>query len=85
MYQRLLNPSSDQSYFLFGPRGTGKSCFVSTTYKKALFFDLLDSDIYLKLTAAPHRLADSIPSGFKGWVVIDEIQKVPDLLIDSKP
>lgn len=80
MYQRKLQPSSDQSYFLFGPRGVGKSWFVENTYKKALFFDLLDSEIYTKFSASPQRLSEYIPSSFKQWVVIDEIQKIPELL-----
>ena len=80
MYQRKLNPSSDQSYFLLGPRGVGKSYFVSNKYKKALLFDLLHFDTYSKFLISPHLLSDYIPSSFKGWVIIDEIQKIPGLL-----
>ena len=80
MYARKLKPSSEQSYFLLGPRGVGKSSFVGHTYKKALLFDLLDSEIYTKLMASPHLLSDYIPSSFKQWIVIDEIQKIPMLL-----
>ena len=80
MYVRTLKPSLEQSYFLLGPHGVGKSWFVENTYKKALVFDLLDSDIYTKLTASPHRLSEYILSSFKQWVVIDEIQKIPELL-----
>lgn len=80
MYPRKLKPSSEQSYFLLGPRGVGKSYFVEHTYKKALLFDLLDSEIYTKLIASPHLLSDYIPNSFKQWVIIDEIQKIPALL-----
>lgn len=80
MYKRLFKPSSEQSYFLLGPRGVGKSWFVENTYKKALLFDLLDSDIYTKLLTSPRRLSEYIPSSFRQWVIIDEIQKIPALL-----
>ncbi len=80
MYSRKLKPSSEQSYFLLGPRGVGKSSFVKHTYKKALLFDLLDSEIYTKLIASPHLLSRYVPSSFKQWVIIDEIQKIPMLL-----
>ena len=80
MYKRLFKPSMEHSYFLLGPRGVGKSCFVNNSYKKALYFDLLDSDIYTKLLASPRRLSEYIPSSFKQWIIIDEIQKIPALL-----
>ena len=80
MYKRIFNPSPEQSYFLLGPRGVGKSCFVASAHKKALYFDLLDSDIYTKLLASPRRLSEYIPSSFKQWIIIDEIQKIPELL-----
>ena len=80
MYDRIFKGSLEQSYFLLGPRGVGKSSFVKKKYKKALFFDLLDSDLYTKLLASPKQLSHYIPSSFKEGVVIDEIQKVPFLL-----
>ncbi len=80
MYSRKLNPLCEQSFFLFGPRGVGKSWFVENKYKKALLFDLLDSEIYTKLLAEPRRLSDYIPTDFKQWIIIDEIQKIPALL-----
>ena len=80
MYRRQLKLSSEQSCFLLGPRGVGKSWFIEHTYKKALVFDLLDSEIYTKFMAFPHELSKYIPSSFKGWVIIDEIQKIPELL-----
>jgi len=80
MYKRIFKPSTEQSYFLLGPRGVGKSWFVENKYKKALLFDLLDSDIYTKLLASPRRLSEYIPRSFKQWIIIDEIQKIPALL-----
>ena len=80
MYTRSFKPANGQSYFLFGPRGTGKSWFVKHHYKQAMLFDLLDSDIFNPFLASPRRLGEHIPSHFKGWVIIDEIQKIPELL-----
>ena len=80
MYKRLFNPPENSSFFLFGPRGVGKTHFVRSFYKKALFFDLLQSSLYQSFLASPERLSQQIPSDYKEWVVIDEVQKVPALL-----
>jgi predicted AAA+ superfamily ATPase len=80
MYPRLLQPPPKQSFFLFGPRGVGKTAWLHQQFPKALFFDLLDHQIYTQLLAAPERLGDRIPKGYKDWVVIDEIQRAPELL-----
>lgn len=80
MYPRLLQPPAQQSFFLFGPRGVGKTAWAHEQFPDALFFDLLDYQTYTQLLAAPQRLGDQIPKGYKGWVVVDEIQRVPELL-----
>lgn len=46
----------------------------------ALYFDLLEAELYTELLAAPGRLDAKIPATHRGWVIIDEIQKVPELL-----
>jgi predicted AAA+ superfamily ATPase len=80
MYPRLLTPPSRQSFFLFGPRGVGKTAWVREQLPSALYFDLLDYPTYTQLLAAPQRIGDRVPQGYDGWVVIDEIQRVPELL-----
>ncbi|MCG3777015.1 MAG: hypothetical protein JW395_3889 [Nitrospira sp.] len=80
MYPRLLQPPLKQSFFLFGPRGVGKTAWAHEQFPDALFFDLLDYQTYTQLLAAPQRLGDQIPQGYKGWIVVDEIQRVPELL-----
>ncbi len=82
MYKRLLNidPNSHQSIFLFGPRGTGKTHWVQSHFKDALYIDLLNTGIYSSLLAAPQRLQSMIPKGFKNWIILDEVQKIPELL-----
>ena len=80
MYPRLLQPPPRQSFFLFGPRGVGKTAWAHQQFPDALFFDLLDHQTYTQLLAAPQRLGDRIPQGHKRWVVVDEVQRVPELL-----
>lgn len=79
MYPRLLNPPKS-SFFLFGPRSTGKTTWVESQFKDALSFDLLEAATYTRLLAEPGRLSASIPENHKNWIVIDEVQRVPDLL-----
>lgn len=71
----------ERSFFLFGPRGTGKSTWLRQVLVEAPRFDLLDAALYLELTRDPHRLEALVgrqPANH--WVVLDEIQKVPALL-----
>ena len=76
----MLGPSTRQSFFLFGPRGVGKTAWLKARFPEALFFDLLDAETYTRLLASPRRLGDQVPAGYRGWVVLDEIQRLPDLL-----
>lgn len=77
---RLLTPPKG-SFFLFGPRGVGKSTWLKDVFPQAAFFDLLEASLYLELSRHPGHLeamASNLPE--TSWVVIDEIQKIPDLL-----
>jgi predicted AAA+ superfamily ATPase len=80
MFPRLLKPPRGRSFFLFGPRGTGKSSWVRAHFGGVPYFDLLSSASYVELLAAPDRLEGQLPPSYRGWVVIDEVQKVPALL-----
>jgi len=80
MYSRLLNISGEKSTFLFGPRGTGKSTWAKQNYPNALYFDLLETDVYRRFLAQPGRLEQYIPAGFHDYVVVDEVQRIPELL-----
>ncbi len=69
------------SFFLFGPRGTGKSTWLRTNFKQALWLDLLDPDTFRRFSSYPERLKERVTSHpEKKTIVIDEVQKVPQLL-----
>ena len=55
-YTRTIN-SVNGSFFLFGPRGTGKSTWLHDKFPDALFIDLLREDVKVRLEANPERLA----------------------------
>lgn len=80
MYTRIISPPKDKSFFLFGPRGTGKTTWVKTAFPKAVFIDLLESETYNDLLANPQKLEWFIPKGFQDWIVVDEVQRIPALL-----
>lgn len=71
----------EKSFFLFGPRGTGKSTWLKKLYKDAIWIDLLDPENFRAYSAKPERLKEVILANKDNKiVVIDEIQKVPSLL-----
>lgn len=77
---RLLS-RPERSFFLFGPRGTGKSTWLRQVLGDAVRFDLLDASLFLELSRDPHRLEAMTGNLAAGsWVVLDEIQKIPALL-----
>jgi len=80
MYSRLIEPPKDKSFFLFGPRGTGKTTWVRSKFTKALYLDLLEAEVFNDLLANPQRLENFIPKNFNNWVIIDEVQRIPELL-----
>jgi predicted AAA+ superfamily ATPase len=82
MFKRLIhiNPTSKHSAFIFGPRGTGKTSWLKQHFAEALYFDLLNDDTYTEFSARPTRLNEKIPSNYQGWVIIDEVQKIPTIL-----
>ena len=70
-----------KSFFLFGPRATGKTTLIQRQLaKKATVIDLLDSRYFLRLLSAPHELESLIAAAPAEIIVIDEIQRIPELL-----
>ena len=82
MYTRTLEvpAGGDESFFLFGPRGTGKTTWLKQRFPSALYLDLLDHRLYLDLLSRPHRLRELIPPRHDDWIVLDEVQRAPLVL-----
>jgi len=77
---RFFKPPKD-SFFLFGPRGTGKSTFLKMGFPDALVVNLLDPDSYRTYVGHPEQLRSLMEGNPTiSRLVIDEIQKVPALL-----
>ena len=68
-----------KSHFLLGPRQTGKTFLIQHTLRDARVYDLLDHSVYLALSQDPGRMAQELSAKDK-LVVIDEIQRLPELL-----
>lgn len=77
---RILNPPTG-SYFLLGPRGTGKSTWLRHQYPTALRIDLLLGEEERRFSAYPERIRDLVAALQNGsTLILDEIQRVPRLL-----
>jgi uncharacterized protein len=70
----------NKSFFLFGPRGTGKTQWLKTRLPNALYFDLLKAKWRNLFSASPGELETLIPAGFDDWIILDEVQKAPSIL-----
>ena len=80
LYPRITR-APEQSFFLFGVRGVGKSTWARTQFEGAHRIDLLDEGRYQSLLADPELLADELrtrPPGDR--VIVDEVQRIPGLL-----
>jgi len=74
-------PLPKRSFFLFGPRATGKTTWLRAVLPSALWIDLLRMQEVLELTRQPasfRQRVEALPAG--SWVVIDEVHRLPDLL-----
>ena len=80
MISRKLSVPS-KSFFLLGPRGTGKSTWLRAIYPRAKWYNLLRNAELLRLAQEPdlfRKEVEALP--IKTWIVIDEIQRYPELL-----
>jgi predicted AAA+ superfamily ATPase len=80
MYTRTFKPLKNKSFFLFGARGTGKSTWLKQHFSTANLIDLLEDEVFIRLQAHPQNLIDYIDLQKSTTVVIDEIQRIPELL-----
>jgi predicted AAA+ superfamily ATPase len=65
---------------LFGPRGTGKTTWIKATYPESIYIDLLEAELFNDILANPQRLENFIPRGYRNFIIIDEVQKIPEIL-----
>lgn len=82
---RFLKLPERQSFFLFGPRGTGKTQFLRQNFKQCLYLNLLLPQEFARYSARPELLISwvegNLPiSGQRLTIIVDEVQKVPALL-----
>ena len=80
MLTRILE-IPQQSFFLMGPRGSGKSTWLRASFPEAHVIDLLSEDTYQRLMVSPGQFAyelRAVPGD--RWVVVDEVQRLPGLL-----
>ncbi len=85
MFKRSLDlpPSGTESFFLWGPRQTGKSTLLRRAYPEGRWIDLLKADEYRRYAGRPELLRQEIEAEGAAparQIVIDEVQKVPALL-----
>lgn len=77
---RFLRPA-DGSFFLLGPRGTGKTTWARQQFPDALTVNLLQPETFRELAARPERLRELVLGNRdQRDVVIDEVQRAPELL-----
>ena len=79
---RLLNLTESlarKSAFLFGPRSSGKTYLYSQTIKPKRIYDLLERSEFVRLTNRPGLIFEECV-GANELIIIDEVQKIPDLL-----
>jgi predicted AAA+ superfamily ATPase len=81
LFKRIfkISSKSKHSFFLFGPRGTGKTTWLKQNFLTDNYIDLLEPKTFRILLGTPERLSDFIINQ-KKWIIIDEVQKAPELL-----
>jgi predicted AAA+ superfamily ATPase len=82
LFPRFLNIKlpAGQSAFLWGARKTGKTTLLRQQFANAFWIDLLDFDLFLRLSQNPKELRQMIDTQAKKTIVIDEVQKIPQLM-----
>jgi predicted AAA+ superfamily ATPase len=74
-----------RSAFLWGPRQTGKTTWLRSTFPQSAYFDLLQSEVFLSFLKQPHLFREAVlalPARQRREqpIIVDEVQKVPALL-----
>ena len=77
---RIIDIQKNKSFFLYGVRGSGKTKLLRRTFPQALYIDLLDRSLYQSYLSNIGRFYETVQASSKSLVIVDEIQKMPDLL-----
>lgn len=83
MFDRIVSIPKSASFFLFGPRGTGKTTWLRAAFPNAEWFDLLEPGTFAELLSRPQRLEQQLAAQSRSRdvvCVIDEVQRIPTLL-----
>ncbi len=83
MYKRIFDIESklDEGMFLFGARQTGKSTLLRERFNGAIYYDLLNPSVRKAFKRNPNALWEALQDKPAGTlVIVDEIQKVTELL-----
>ncbi|MGD2127206.1 MAG: AAA family ATPase, partial [Desulfobacteraceae bacterium] len=86
LISRVLNIElpAQQSAFLWGPRKTGKSTYLKERFPESPVYDFLKTDLFLELSRNPSPLREQLLAkaerGLAQPVILDEVQKVPQIL-----
>lgn len=84
--ERTIKLPNNKSFFLFGPRQTGKSTLLKNQFspQETIYYDLLKSEVYRKLLARPEIFRNEVHAALKSkpplYIIIDEVQRIPQLL-----
>jgi len=70
---------SNRSAFLWDPRKTGKTYWITRNFPDSVLIDLLKTDVFADYSSRPSLLRERFQA-HQGFIVIDGIQMVPGLL-----
>lgn len=86
MNTRLLSFPESGSFFLFGPRQTGKTTLVRSRYPQAWYINLLFEETFYRYSAEPglfrRQALEQITGQGIETIILDEVQRIPELLND---
>ena len=76
-----LPPPGTETFFLWGPRQTGKTTLLRATYPDAVWIELLRAEEFRRYLGHPEYLRQELAGRDAApFVVVDEVQKLPGLL-----
>jgi predicted AAA+ superfamily ATPase len=84
MVSRLISAPRNRTFFLLGPRMTGKSTWLKSRFSRGLKIDLLDELNFQRYLSDPSLFRNEVLTHHRrhpgDWVIVDEIQRLPGLL-----